>query len=124
MPKELFNQTLKSALDASDRIATGVPSQTACDNIEFLDFIKSIFNLTAEEVEFDNGDLVANVYTYNHAKSTKFIFYQIQDPNGYDKTKDFTPYFPDSDNIAIDFGDSISAGTWTLYLLYIILPTP
>lgn len=122
MPKELFNQTLKSTIDASDRVAVGIPSQTACDNVEFLDFIKSIFNLTAEEVEFDNGDLSANVFTYNHDKGTRFIFYNILDPNGYDKTKDFTPYFPDNANIAIDFGDPISAGTWVLNLLYIILP--
>ena len=123
MPKELFGQALKTTLDASDRIATGIPSQTACDNIEFSDFINSIFNQNAEEVEFENSDLTANVFTYNHAKGTRFIFYQILDPNGYDKTKDFTPYFPDNANIAIDFGDPIEAGTWVLYLLYITLPS-
>lgn len=35
MPKELFNQTLKTTLSADDRFAVGIPSQTGCDNIKY-----------------------------------------------------------------------------------------
>lgn len=122
MAKELFNQTLKYLAASSDRIALGVPSIEGCDNIEVADFGRSLNSLFSEQIAFDNGDLVANVYAYTHNFGTTFIIFTIVDPNGVDRSKEFTFTIDGINDISVDFGDAIEAGTWYLNLLYIQYP--
>ena len=57
--KELFNQTLKTKLGVSDRMATGVPAQEGADNLLRGDFFGSIMQygrnipLTAGETDIN-----------------------------------------------------------------------
>jgi hypothetical protein len=40
MPKELFNQVIKTVVQSTDRMPVGIPSQEGCDNIIVNDFFK------------------------------------------------------------------------------------
>lgn len=48
MPKEQFNQTLKTTVGESDRIAVGVPGMTGCDNVTYQNFRKQIGGVLCE----------------------------------------------------------------------------
>lgn len=67
--------------------------------------------------EFDNSDLSGNVLTINHAKSTLLVELKIYNPAGI---RQYIPYTViDTDNISVDFGGVIDAGTWTYEFNYI-----
>ena len=78
MPKELFNQTLKTTYSATDRIATGVPGQTGCDNGLIDDFFK--YALRAEgEVAVTTGD---NAITFSSDFGTTNYSVMLYDYQG------------------------------------------
>jgi hypothetical protein len=64
---ELFNQTLKTTLGASDRIASGIPGQTGADNILFSDLVIDInyFTKTGSNLYFDNKVYIGNTAAVN-----------------------------------------------------------
>ena len=115
--KEIFNQTLKSSYGSTDRIAVGTPGQDGCDNITMENFASAIQKANVETGAIGNGDLVANVWSYNHAKNTVYIDFILFDENGLKKSVDDMLTVTDANNIEIDFGGSIS-GSWKYIFLY------
>lgn len=68
-----------------------------------------------EIVEFTNSDLSANVLTVSHSLGSKFVSLLLTDPS--DQLFDLssvTVTFVDNSSFTIDFGGSITAGTWRL----------
>lgn len=53
--KELFNQTLKTTIADSDRIAVGIPSQNGCDNI--------LFSYVKDQIDSEIANKIAGTIT-------------------------------------------------------------
>ena len=63
---------------------------------------------------FDNGDLTAGVYTFNHALGIKFINVHVFDNNDKEVTPDEVTA-TDTNNTAIDLSAyGAIAGTWNV----------
>ena len=63
---------------------------------------------------FDNGDLAAGVYTFNHALDVQFLAIAVYDNNDIEVTPDDITA-TDSNNIAIDLSAyGAIAGTWNV----------
>ena len=121
MPKELHNQTLKTTLDTSDRVAVGIPGQNGCNNITAANLLKQAGNWNIVAGTFDNADLVAGVWSYNHAKATTAIRFTLRNPAGYEQNLAGMLQVVDANNIAIDFGGAIDSGDWSYIFEYILL---
>ena len=66
------------------------------------------------EVSFDNGDLTAGVYTFNHALSVQFLAISVYDNNDKEVTPDEITA-TDADNVAIDLSSyGTISGTWNV----------
>lgn len=79
-------------------------------------YVKSL--LTGSDVvtgTFDNADLVANVWTLNHAKNTVDVLLFIFDPDGY--RQPLIERKVDANNVTVDFGGAIT-GTWSYMFAY------
>lgn len=75
--------------------------------------------LTGSDVitgSFDNTDLIANVWTLNHAKNTVDVLLFIKDPDGYFEFG-VRPRIVDANNMDVDFGGAIT-GTYTYLFAY------
>jgi len=118
---ELFNQTLKTTLDNTDRVPVGIPGMTGCNNITAENFLKQVASWNIITGTFDNGDLTAGTWTYNHAKNTSVVRVTLRNPSGYEQNLAGMLHIVDVNNIAIEFGGDIDAGDWTYIIEYIII---
>lgn len=121
MPNELFNQTIKTTLVSSDRVATGIPGQIGCNNITAENLLKQTGNWNIVVGTFDNADLVAGNWTYNHAKNTTVVRVVLRNPSGYEQNLAGMLHIVDANNITIEFGGAIDAGDWTYIFEYILI---
>ncbi|MCK9281356.1 MAG: hypothetical protein M0P71_12095 [Melioribacteraceae bacterium] len=121
MPKELFNQILKTTLDAADRIAIGIPSQVGANNITTTNLLKQTGNWNIVVETITNADLTAGVWAYNHAKNTTVIRGTLRNPAGYEQALAGMLHVVDAYNIEIEFGGAIEAGDWTFIFEYILI---
>ena len=121
MPKELFNQTIKTTLNSSDRVAVGIPGQIGCDNITAANMLKQTGNWNIIADTFTNADLVAGTLTINHAKNTLLVRMVLRNPGGYEQNLAGMLHIVDTNNVDIEFGGDIEAGDWTYILEYILL---
>lgn len=121
MAKELFDQTIKTTLSTSDRIASGVPGQVGCDNITAENLLKQTGNWNIVTGTFDNADLVAGTWSYNHAKNTTVVRVVLRNPAGYEQNLAGMLHVVDADNIEIEFGGDIEAGDWSYIFEYILI---
>jgi hypothetical protein len=78
MPKELFNQTIKTTASATDRIAVGIPGQTGCDNLLVNDFFKYALR-AAGDVALVEGN---NTINFSSDFGTTNYSLNIYDLNG------------------------------------------
>lgn len=118
MPQELFNQTTKTTLADSDRVAAGVPSMVGAYNILFSNLAKQVNSKYIVYGTFTNADLVAGVWTLNHAKNTQYVIFFLRNPDGYEQSLAGMLRIVDANNIEIDFGGSIDSGNWSYLMLY------
>lgn len=121
MAKELFNQTLKTTLDAADRVAIAIPGQVGANNITTENLLKQTGNWNIITGTLDNGDLTAGTWTYVHAKQTTIVRMTLRNPDGWEQNLAGMLHIVDVNTIEIDFGGDIEAGDWTYILEYILI---
>ena len=120
-PKELFDQSLKTTIDDADHIAVGLPGIEGGENILGSNLLKQTGNWNIVSGTFTNGDLVGGIWSYNHAKNTTIIRFTLYTPSGYKESVDGLLKIVDADNIDVEFGGSIDAGTWSYIFEYILI---
>ena len=121
MAKELFNQTLKTAIADDDRIALGLPGMLGCDNIKISDFLPAVHAGNVMVGTFDNADLVGGTWTLVHSKDTPYVKLTVRNPSGYEQNLGGILKIHDNDTVKLEFGGSIDAGDWVYILEYIIV---
>lgn len=111
--------------DKSDNVAPVDPDkQVTADN---LNEIKNIVSANAQDVEarlkeypftFENADLTGGVLEVEHNLDTEYPKLTLKRPDGkFEETTQIMVYI-DSNNIQLDFGGPISAGTWNGLVTY------
>lgn len=121
MPKELFNQTLKTTVALTDRVAIGIPGQEGANNITGANLLKQTANWNILSGTITNASLTAGVYTLVHGKATSIVRMTLYNPDGYHQELGGIFQVVDANTVRIDFGGSIDAGNWTYILEYINL---
>jgi hypothetical protein len=120
MPKELFNQTVKTTLDESDRIAVGIPGMIGANNISAANLLKQSSNWNIITGTFNNSNLIDGTWTYNHNKNTTTIRLTLRNPSGYEQCLGGILKVVNTNTIQIEFGGSIDSGDWTYIFEYIL----
>lgn len=120
MPKELFNQTLKTTLDVADRVAVAIPGMTGCNNITAANLLKQTGNWNIVTGNITNAALTAGKWTLNHAKATTNVRFTLRNPAGYEQALGGIFRVVDANNVEVDFGGAIEAGNWPYIFEYIL----
>jgi hypothetical protein len=111
--------------DKSDNVAPVNPDrQVTAANMNEL---KNVVTANAQDVEarlkeypftFENSNLVAGVLAVNHDLNTEFPKLTLKRPDGtFEETTNIMVYV-DENNINLDFGGDIEAGTWNGLVTY------
>jgi hypothetical protein len=115
--KELFNQPLKYTFGTTDRLPLGVPGMDGCDNMLMSTFIDLLKNTGVLYGSFNNGNLTAYVWEFEHGKETNAVELTLYDNNGVKQSIDSMMSIIDVNTIQVDFGGDIN-GTWTYIFKY------
>jgi hypothetical protein len=113
--------TLKDNTGAEEKIRLSWVTVPVVGTIAALyNFLQTILNTTsstpAATGTFVNGDLVVGVLSINHGLNTLYPALYITDPAGA-YVGGVTITVVDADNITVDFGGAIGAGTWTWWIM-------
>lgn len=120
MPKELFNQTLKTTLATTDRVAIGIPGMTGGNNITAENLLKQTGNWNILTGNITNADLTAGKWTLTHSKNTSNVRFTLRNPAGYEQNLVGVFRVVDANNVEVDFGGAIEVGNWPYILEYIL----
>lgn len=116
MPKELFNQTTKSSVGDTDRVAVGVPDQTGCDNVLFSDF-KDLIRPSDNDT-FENSDLNGSYeYIITHGRGKSLVKATLYDGSNVEQMTQGIFSIVDSNTVKFSMGGAIT-GTYTYILEY------
>lgn len=120
MPKELFNQTAKTTLADSDRVAVGIPGMTGANNITVANLLKQTGNWNILTGNITNASLVGGTWSYTHNKNTLLVRMTVFNPSGYQVNINDLFRINNANTVSIEFGGSIDLGNWPYILEYIL----